>query len=66
MENFSAEKVQDIVEEKEAEYNKLEEEYSFLKEEYGELKSENDELQVRHERFKKEIAVLKRKCKSYE
>ena len=60
MEKFSAEKVQDIVEEKEAEYKKLEEEYSCLKEYYGELKSENDELQVRHERFKKEIAALKR------
>lgn len=34
---FSAEKVQEIVEEKEAEYKKLEEEYSFLKEEYREL-----------------------------
>ena len=37
MMNFSAEKVQEIVEEKEAEYKKLEEEYSYLKEEYGEL-----------------------------
>lgn len=34
---FSAEKVQEIVEEKEAEYKKLEEEYSFLKEEYEDL-----------------------------
>lgn len=34
---FSAEKVQEIVEEKEAEYKKLEEEYSYLKEEYREL-----------------------------
>lgn len=33
---FSAEKVQEIVEEKEAEYKKLEE-YSFLKEEYEDL-----------------------------
>lgn len=63
---FSAEKVQEIVEEKEAEYKKLEEEYSYLKEEYGDLKSENYELQVRHERLKKEIAILERKCKSYE
>lgn len=63
---FSAEKVQEIVEEKDAEYKKLEEEYSCLKEYCGELKSENDELQARHERFKKEIAILKRKCKSYE
>lgn len=34
---FSAEKVHEIVEEKETEYKKLEEEYSYLKEEYGEL-----------------------------
>lgn len=44
MVNFSAEKVQEIVEEKEAEYKKLEEEYSYLKEEYGELKEECQEL----------------------
>ena len=37
MEVFSAEKVQEMVEEKEAEYKKLEEEYWFLKEEYEEL-----------------------------
>lgn len=37
-----------------------------MKEEYGDLKSENDELETRKERFKKEIAILKRKCKSYE
>lgn len=42
---FSAEKVQKIVEEKEAEYKKLEEEYSFLKEEYGELEEVCDDLQ---------------------
>lgn len=42
---FSAEKVQEIVEEKEAEYKKLEEEYSFLKEEYGELEEVCDDLQ---------------------
>lgn len=44
MMNFSAEKVQEIVEEKEAEYKKLEEEYSFLKEEFEELKEECQEL----------------------
>lgn len=44
MVNFSAEKVQEIVEEKDAEYKKLEEEYSYLKEEYGELKEECQEL----------------------
>lgn len=44
MMNFSAEKVQEIVEEKEAEYKKLEEEYSYLKEEYGELEEVCQEL----------------------
>lgn len=56
---FSAEKVQEIVEEKEAEYKKLEEEYSFLKEEYGELEEVCQDL-------KKENNTLKRKCESYE
>lgn len=42
---FSAEKVQEIVEEKEAEYKMLEEEYSFLKEEYGELEEVCDDFQ---------------------
>lgn len=41
---FSAEKVQEIVEEKEAEYKQLEEEYSYLKEEYGELEEVCQEL----------------------
>lgn len=59
MMNFSAEKVQEIVEEKEAEYKKLEEEYSFLKEEYRELEEACQDL-------KKENNTLKRKCKSYE
>lgn len=49
---FSAEKVQEIVEEKEAEYKKLEEEYSFLKEEFEDLKAYYEDL--------------KDKCKSYE
>ena len=53
MMNFSAEKVQEIVEEKEAEYKKLEEEYWFLKEEYEELKEECQDL-------KKENNILKR------
>lgn len=55
----SAEKVQEIVEEKDAEYKKLEEEYSYLKEEYGELEEACQDL-------KKENNTLKRKCKSYE
>lgn len=41
---FSAEKVQEIVEEKESKYNKLEEEYSYLKEEYEELEEVCQEL----------------------
>lgn len=49
---FSAEKVQEIVEEKEAEYKKLEEKYSYLKEELEDLKAENEDLGG--------------KCKSYE
>ena len=52
MANFSAEKVQEIVEEKEAEYKKLEEKYSYLKEELEYLKAENEDLED--------------KCKSYE
>lgn len=59
MVNFSAEKVQEIVEEQESKYNKLEEEYSFLKEEYGELEEVCQDL-------KKENNTLKRKCESYE
>lgn len=56
---YSAEKVQEIVEEKEAEYKKLEEEYSFLKEEYKELEEVCQDL-------KKENNTLKRKSESYE
>lgn len=50
---FSAEKVQEIVEEKEAEYKKLEEEYSYLKEELEDLKAENEDLEDRCESYKK-------------
>lgn len=52
MVNFSAEKVQEIVEEKEAEYNKLEEEYSFLKKEFEDLKAENEDLEDKCESYK--------------
>ena len=41
MKNFSADDVQELVEEKEAEYKKLEEEYSYLKEEYRELEEDS-------------------------
>lgn len=37
MTRYTSEQVQEIVEDWEGKYNKLEEEYSFLKEEYGEL-----------------------------
>lgn len=50
---FSAEKVQEIVEEKEAEYKKLEEEYSFLKEEYGELEEVCQDLKKEKETLMK-------------
>lgn len=52
MVNFSAEKVQEIVEEKDAEYKKLEEEYSFLKEEFEDLKAENEDLEDKCESYK--------------
>lgn len=52
MMNFSAEKVQEIVEEKEAEYKKLEEEYSYLKEELEDLKAENEDLEDKCESYK--------------
>lgn len=50
---FSAEKVQEMVEEKEAEYKKLEEEYSYLKEEYEDLKVECEDLEDKCESYKK-------------
>lgn len=56
---FSAERVQEIVEQKEAEYKKLEEEYSYLGEEYEALTEECQDL-------KRENNTLKRKCESYE
>lgn len=44
MTRYTSEQVQEIVEDWEGKYNKLEEEYSYLKEEYGELKEECQEL----------------------
>lgn len=52
MTRYTSEQVQEIVEEKDAEYKKLEEEYSFLKEEYEDLKVEYEDLED--------------KCKSYQ
>lgn len=51
---FSAEKVQEMVEEKEAEYKKLEEEYSYLKEEYEELEEVCQELKKENNSLKRE------------
>lgn len=59
---FSAEKVQEIVEEKEAEYKKLEEEYSYLKEEFEDLKAENEDLEDRLESYKKSNKTLSCIC----
>lgn len=55
---FSAERVQEIVEEKEAEYKKLEEEYSFLEEEYGELEEECQDLKEENNTLKREKTTL--------
>lgn len=49
---FTAEKVQEMVEEKEAEYKKLEEEYYFLKEEFEDLTAECEDLEDRCESYK--------------
>lgn len=59
---FSAEKVQEIVEEKEAEYKKPEEEYSYLKEEFKDLKAENEDLEDRCESYKKANKTLSHIC----
>lgn len=48
---FSAEKVQEIVEEKEAEYKKLEEEYSYLQEEHEDLKQEYADFRIRNNKY---------------
>lgn len=58
MMNFSAEKVQEIVEEQESKYNKLEEEYSFLKEEYGELEEVCQDLKKENNTLKREKTTL--------
>lgn len=55
---FSAEKVQEIVEEKDAEYKKLEEEYSYLKEEYGELEEVCQDLKKENNTLKREKTTL--------
>lgn len=55
---FSAEKVQEIVEEYESDYKKLEEEYSYLKEELEDLKAENEDLEDRCESYEKANKII--------
>lgn len=52
MTRYTSEQVQEIVEDWEGKYNKLEEEYSYLKEEFEDLKAAYEDLKDR--------------CKSYE
>ncbi len=66
MNTISTELHEEQITELQSQIEELESEKHCLEEEYGDLKSENDELETRKERFKKEIAILKRKCKSYE
>ncbi len=58
MVNFSAEKVQEIVDAWGDKYNKLEEEYSFLKEEYGELEEVCQDLKKENNTLKREKTTL--------
>lgn len=52
MTRYTSEQVQEIVEDWEGKYNKLEEEYSYLKEELEDLKAENEDLEDRCESYK--------------
>lgn len=53
MTRYTSEQVQEIVEDWEGKYNKLEEEYSYLKEELEDLKAENEDLEDKCESYKK-------------
>lgn len=53
MTRYTSEQVQEIVEDWEGKYNKLEEEYSYLKEELEDLKAECEDLEDRCESYKK-------------
>lgn len=53
MTRYTSEQVQEMVEEKETEYKKLEEKYWFLKEEYEDLKAECEDLEDKCESYKK-------------
>jgi predicted RNase H-like nuclease (RuvC/YqgF family) len=52
MTRYTSEQVQEIVEDWEGKYNKLEEEYSYLKEELEDLKAENEDLEDKCESYK--------------
>lgn len=54
MTRYTSEQVQEIVEDWEGKYNKLEEEYSFLKEEYGELEEVCQDLKKENNTLKRE------------
>lgn len=62
MMNISAEKVQEIVEEKDTEYKKLEEEYWFLKEEFEDLKAEYEDLEDKYKSYEKANKCLLAIC----
>lgn len=53
MTRYTSEQVQEIVEDWEGKYNKLEEEYSDLKEELEDLKAEYEDLEDRCESYEK-------------
>ena len=54
MTRYTSEQVQEIVEDWEGKYNKLEEEYSYLKEEYGELEEVCQDLKKENNSLKRE------------
>lgn len=58
MTRYTSEQVQEIVEDWEGKYNKLEEEYSFLKEEYGELEEICQDLKKENNTLKREKTTL--------
>lgn len=53
MTRYTSEQVQEIVDDWEGKYNKLEEEYSYLKEELEDLKAENEDLEDKCESYEK-------------
>lgn len=61
MTRYTSEQVQEIVDDWEGKYNKLEEEYSYLKEELEDLKAENEDLEDKCESYEK----AKKNCIEY-